>query len=75
MCYGLMGKKEEEHALKQKVVDYTLAPIPFLNEGSKERSATFLGSVAIRELGQKEKADQIMNEWLGENLSGQIGFY
>lgn len=61
-CYKKMGNKEEENAMKQKVVDYTLEIAD--RPRRRSNSSTLLGAMVLRETGQQERADQIMNGWL-----------
>ena len=48
--------------MKQKVVDYTL-DIADKPRG-RNNSSTLLGAMVLRETGQQERADRIMNGWL-----------
>jgi predicted Zn-dependent protease len=64
LCYKQMGNRDKENALKQRVADFTLASVDYnAFMGSNKNSSTLLGAFVIRDLGQKEKADQMMHEW------------
>jgi len=73
LCYKLLGNRDKENALKQSVADYTLASTDYnAFMGSKKNSSTFLGAFVIRDMGQKDKADQVMNEWFQGNEDDKI---
>ena len=53
--------------------DFTLASIDYnAFMGSNKNSATLLGALVIRDLGQKEKADQTMHGWVKGNEKDKI---
>jgi len=68
-----MGNRDKENALKQSVTDYTLASTDYnAFMGIKKNSSTFLGAFVIRDMGQKDKADQVMKEWFKGNENDKI---
>ncbi len=70
LCYKQMGNEDKVNTLKQKVVDYTLYAAD--NPQSRYNSSTLLGALALRETGQLERADQIMDGWLRANEGNKI---
>jgi len=73
LCYKRMGNIEKENLLKQKVAEYSLAS--FDNNafmGSSKNSSTLLGAFVLGEMGEKDKADQMMNEWINEDENNRI---
>ena len=73
LCYRRLGNGEKENALMQAVADYTLASIDHnAFSGNRLNASTFLGALVLREMGEKEKADQLMKEWLKEKENDQI---
>ena len=73
LCYNHMGNIEKEKLMKQKVADYTLASIHYnAFVGSNMNSSTLLGAFVLREMGEKDKADQIMNEWISGDENDRI---
>ena len=73
LCYKGMDKSEKENLMKQRVADYTLASIDYnAFMGSSMNSSTLLGAFVLREMGQTDKADQIMNEWITGDENDKI---
>ncbi|MBL7110790.1 MAG: DUF5107 domain-containing protein [Bacteroidales bacterium] len=73
LCYKLTKDEKKEIAMKQSVADNTLASVDYdAFIGSRKNSSTLLGAIAIRDLGQQEKADRLMKDWLKGNENDKI---
>jgi len=64
LCYGGLEESEKEVSLKKDVAENTIA--------SRKNSTMLLGALAIRDLGDEEKANQLMKEWLEGNEKDEI---
>jgi len=73
LCYKQLDNREKEMILKQQVADNTLTSGDVdAFTGSGLNSSTLLGAFALKDLGQHEKADRIMDEWLKVNEKDKI---
>uniref|UniRef100_UPI003216E1F0 DUF5107 domain-containing protein n=1 Tax=uncultured Draconibacterium sp. TaxID=1573823 RepID=UPI003216E1F0 len=66
-CYKRGGNKIKAEELKKRIIDQTLSNI----QGSRTNSTILLSALVLKEDGQVEKADQIMEEWLSANTKNK----